>query len=85
METTTPSPAYGTATRTSAHDNGHDVSVLNTLIATLLGIRARLDASSICTPNEIVEFFGKAGRKFGSGGEGRWVRTQNGIHGRPEL
>ena len=36
METTTPSPAYGTATRTGAHHNGHDVSVLNTLIATLL-------------------------------------------------
>ena len=41
METNTPNPTYDTtfdraAYRTDAHDNGHDVSVLNTLIATLL-------------------------------------------------
>lgn len=41
METNTPNPTYDTtfdraADRTDAHDNGHDVSVLNTLIATLL-------------------------------------------------
>ena len=37
METTSPTPAYDTTTdRVAGHDHGHDVTVLNTLIATLL-------------------------------------------------